>query len=149
MLHKTIKAVTNDIETLSFNTATARMMEFVNFFTKQSKRPQSAMETFLLLLSPYAPHMAEELWGLLGNGNTLAYEPWPKFDDSMTVDQTIEIPIQFKGKVKARINVERGLDKDALLAAAKSDPKVAELLEGKKIIKEIAVPDRLVNFVTS
>ena len=86
MLHNTIKAVTHDIETLSFNTAIARMMEFVNFFTKASKRPHSVMQSFLLLLAPYAPHMAEELWGQLGNTNTLAYEPWPKFDESLTIE---------------------------------------------------------------
>ena len=150
-LHKTIKAVTVDIESGSYNTAISRMMEFVNFFTndKEAKRPRSVMQPFLLLLSPYAPHMAEELWHLLGNEKTLAYEPWPEFDESLTVDQTIEIPIQFKGKVKARIKVERGLDKAGLLNAAKSDEKVAELLDGKQIHKEIAVPDRLVNFVTS
>ena len=87
------------LELLSFNTAIARMMEFVNYFTKQSVRPRAAMETLVLLLSPLAPHIAEELWQCLGHAKTLAYEPWPEFDEALTVDATIEIPVQIKGKV--------------------------------------------------
>ncbi len=82
MLHKTIQAVTRDVEQMSFNTAIARMMEFTNFFLKEEPRPRSAMERFVLLLSPFAPHLAEELWQLLGHGQTLAYEPWPAFDEA-------------------------------------------------------------------
>ncbi len=149
MLHKTIKAVTQDIETLSFNTAIARMMEFVNFFTKQPKRPRSAIEPFLLILSPFAPHLSEELWLRLGNKQTLAYEPWPIFDETLIVQQEVEIPIQLKGKVRAKINIPRGIGKAELEEAARSDPRVAELLEGKQIHKVIVVPDRLVNFVVS
>src|SRR4029453_11372537 len=88
-LHKTIKQVTGDIEQLQFNTAIARMMEFTNFFTKESVRPPSIMHQFILLLSPFAPHIAEELWQLLGHTKTLAYEPWPKFDDALTKDAEI------------------------------------------------------------
>ncbi len=147
MLHKTIKAVGDDIETLSFNTAIARMMEFVNFFTKQEKRPRQTIEPFVLLLSPFAPHLAEELWKLLGHRQTLAYEPWPEYDESLTVDANVEIPVQIKGKNRAKIIVPRGTGKDELIALAKADPRIAELLAGKEIIKEIAVPDRLVNIV--
>ncbi len=149
LLHKTIKAVTNDIQALSFNTAIARLMEFVNFFTKASHRPRSVMEPFLLLLSPYAPHLAEELWRLLGHEKTLAYEPWPAYDEELTIDQMIEVPVQFNGKVKARINVQRGLDKPALEQAARSDERVSALLDGKQVRNVIVVPDRLVNFVVS
>ncbi len=148
-LHKTIKAVTTDLEELGFNTSIARLMEFVNFFTKETQRPKSIMEQFVLLLSPLAPHLAEELWHLLGHESSLAYEPWPKFDDKYAVDQSIEVPVQINGKVRAKIQVARGLSKDDLLATAKSDPKVAEQLDGKQIRKEIAVPDRLVNFVVA
>ncbi len=148
-LHKTIKAVSQDIESLSFNTAIARMMEFTNFFTRQDHRPKSIMESFVLLLSPFAPHIAEELWLTLGHENSLAYEAWPKFDEALTVDSTVEIPVQIMGKIKSKIVVARGMSKDDLLATAKADPKIMALLEGKTIRKEIAVPDRLVNIVAN
>ena len=140
-------SVTKDTEGMSFNTAISRMMEFVNFFTKQKTRPQSAMESFVLLLSPYAPHIAEELWAALGHTETLAYEPWPKFDAALARKSTVEIPIQVMGKVRAKIEVDADLSKDQLEEAAMADPKVQELLEGKKLIKTIVVPGRLVNLV--
>ena len=148
-LHKTIKAVTQDIETLSFNTAIARMMEFTNFFTRQDQRPKSIMESFVLLLSPFAPHIAEELWKTLGHDKSLAHESWPQFDEALTVDASVEVPVQIMGKIKAKIMVPTGTSKDDLLALAKADPKIAGLLEGKTIRKEIAVPDRLVNIVAN
>jgi len=149
VLHKTIKAVTADIEKLSFNTAIARMMEFTNFFTQQEQRPKVAMEQFVLLLSPFAPHLAEELWALLGNMQTLAYEPWPEFDEGAMVESSIEIPVQIMGKNRAKINVPPGLSKDDLLKAAMENERIQELLEGKTIRKEIVVPDRLVNIVAN
>jgi leucyl-tRNA synthetase len=148
-LHKTIKAVTQDIETLSFNTAIARMMEFTNFFTRQDQRPKSIMESFVLLLSPFAPHIAEELWKTLGHDKSLAHEAWPQYDKALTVDASVEVPVQIMGKIKAKIMVPTGTSKDDLLALAKADPKIAGLLEGKTIRKEIAVPDRLVNIVAN
>ena len=147
MLHRTIKAVSQDIESLSFNTAISRLMEFVNFFTKEKHRPKPIMEQFALLLSPLAPHLSEELWRLLGHEQSLAYEPWPEFEEALTVDSSVEIPIQIMGKIRSKIVVPRGTAKDELLTLAKADPKIAELITGKKIIKEIAVPDRLVNIV--
>ena len=147
VLHRTIKAVSNDIEGLQFNTAISRLMEFVNFFTKEQQRPRSIMSQFALLLSPLAPHLGEELWRLLGHDNTLAYEAWPEYEESLTVDASVEIPVQIMGKLRSKIMVARGTSKDDLLALAKADPKIAELLAGKTILKEIAVPDRMVNFV--
>jgi leucyl-tRNA synthetase len=147
MLHKTIKAVTQDIEQMSFNTAIARMMEFTNFFTKADARPKAAIESFVLLLSPYAPHLAEELWQLLGHGQTLAYEPWPTYDEAMIKEDTVEVPVQVNGKLRGRIQVPAGTDRDALEAAARSDSRIAELLEGKKVVKTVVVPGRMVNFV--
>ena len=108
ILHKTIQAVTQDLESLSFNTAIARMMEFVNFFTKESTRPRSVLRDFILLLSPMAPHLAEELWSLLGGKSSLAYEAWPDFDAAFTTDATIEVPVQVCGKVRAKIQVAGG-----------------------------------------
>jgi leucyl-tRNA synthetase len=147
MLHKTIKAVTEDIETMSFNTAIARMMEFTNFFLKADTRPKAAMEALVLLLSPYAPHLAEELWQVLGHQQTLAYEPWPTFDEAMIKEDTIEIPVQVNGKLRSRIQVPADTDRNTLEAAARGDSRVAELLAGKTIVKVVVVPGRMVNFV--
>ncbi|HAY81905.1 MAG TPA: leucine--tRNA ligase [Planctomycetaceae bacterium] len=147
VLHKTIMAVTRDLERMEFNTAIARMMEFVNFFTKQETRPTATMQSFVLILSPYAPHIAEELWQLLGNDESLAYAPWPAFDEAKTKTATIEVPVQIKGKIKAKIQVSPDCSQADLLAAAKADPTIAELIADKQIIKEIAVPGRMVNLV--
>jgi leucyl-tRNA synthetase len=147
VLHRTIKAVTDDLDTMDFNTAIARMMEFVNFFTKEDPRPRSAMERFVLLLSPFAPHVGEELWQLLGHADTLAYEPWPEYDAAAIQEATIEIPVQIQGKLRGRVHVPAGADRAAIEEAARNDPRIKELLEGKKVVKTIVVPGRLVNFV--
>ena len=147
VLHKTIKQVTGDIQQLQFNTAIARMMEFTNFFTKQSVRPREAMEKFVLLLSPFAPHIAEELWQLLGHNQSLAYEPWPAFNDALTRDVEIEIPVQILGKLRGKVTVPAGSDQATLVTAARADPRIAELLTGKEVVKTIVVPGKLVNFV--
>jgi leucyl-tRNA synthetase len=147
VLHKTIKAVTQDCRTLSFNTAIARMMEFTNYFFKADPRPRAAIEKLVLLLSPFAPHLAEELWRLLGHAGTLAYEAWPGYDDELIREDTIEVPIQINGKLRSRIEVPAGSDRAAIEAAARSNPRVIEMLEGKSIVKVIVVPGRLVNFV--
>lgn len=147
VLHKTIQGVTNDIDSMGFNTAIAKMMEMTNFFTKQRPRPKQAMDTLVLLLSPFAPHIAEELWQLLGHAETLAYEPWPTFDESLIKEDTVEIPVQINGKIRARINVSPDSTKDQLEAAAQEEPTIAEQLTGRNIVKRIVVPGRLVNFV--
>jgi leucyl-tRNA synthetase len=147
VLHKTIKVVTDDFDKMAFNTALARMMEFTNYFLKQTVRPKSAMETIVLLVAPFAPHMAEELWQLLGHDETLAYQPWPKYDEAMLKEDSIEIPVQIMGKLRAKIEVAPDADKQTMLDAAKANPRISELLEGKKILKEIVVPGRMVNFV--
>jgi leucyl-tRNA synthetase len=147
VLHKTIKEVTHDIQRLAFNTAIARMMEFTNYFTKQPVRPQAVMEPFVLLLSPFAPHIAEELWQVLGHERTLAYEPWPKYDEALTRDEQIEIPIQILGKLRSKIVVPADSDQATILAAAREDARIAELLRGKEVVKTIYVPGKLVNFV--
>ncbi|MEC8304720.1 MAG: leucine--tRNA ligase [Planctomycetota bacterium] len=147
-VHKTIKAVSNDIDQLSFNTAIARMMEFVNHFTKESRRPKAAVEPFVLLLSPFAPHLAEELWKVLGHEETLSYEPWPEYDESLTQDQTVELPVQIKGKVRAKISVAPDASKEEMEAAAREEPRIQEMLADQQVIKVVVVPGRLVNFVT-
>ena len=146
-MHKTIKAVTDDIAKLSFNTAIARMMEFTNFFTKQQQRPKAALEPFLLLLSPFAPHLAEELWQALGHTKTLAYEPWPRYDESLLAEDSIEIPVQIKGKVRSKVTVPADADQSTVEQLAREDDRIAVLLADKEIIKTVVVPGRLVNFV--
>jgi leucyl-tRNA synthetase len=147
MLHRTIQAVTSDLDQMAFNTAIARMMEFTNFFLKEEVRPRSAMERLVLLLAPFAPHAAEELWRLLGHADTLAYEPWPGYDESAIKRDTVEVPIQLNGKLRAKVEVPAEADRAQLESAARANPRVAELLEGKTIVKTIVVPGRMVNFV--
>ena len=147
VLHRTIAAVTRDLEGLSFNTAIARLMEFVNFFNKEEVRPKSAMEQFVLLLSPLAPHIAEELWQVLGHTQTLAYEPWPVHDEAFVKEAVVEVPIQVNGKIRGRIQAAADLDQAGLEALARSDERLAEWTGGKTIVKSIVVPGRLVNFV--
>lgn len=146
-LHRTIAAVTRDLEGLSFNTSIARMMEFVNFFNKEEVRPKAVMEQFLLLLSPLAPHIAEELWQLLGHSKSLAYEPWPVHDEALVKEALVEVPIQVNGKIKARLQAPADLDAAGLESLARSDAKLSEWTGGKNIVKVIVVPGRLVNFV--
>jgi leucyl-tRNA synthetase len=147
IIHSTIHAVTRDIENLSFNTAIARMMEFVNYFTKETVRPRSAMETLVLLLAPFAPHLAEELWRALGHRDSLAYHPWPSYEESLTKASEIEVPLQVNGKLRAKITVPAGSDEATLEASARNHERLQELLDGKSIVKVIVVRDRMVNFV--
>jgi leucyl-tRNA synthetase len=146
-LHKTIKQVTSDIQRMEFNTAIARMMEFTNFFTKESVRPREVLEKFVLILSPFAPHIGEELWQLLGHDKSLAYEPWPTYDEALTKDAQVEIPVQILGKLRGKVIVPAGSDQASLIAAARADARIAELLTGKEVVKTIVVPGKLVNFV--
>jgi leucyl-tRNA synthetase len=147
LLHKTIEAVTNDLDSLSFNTAISRMMEFVNAVTNQEPRPRAIIEPFVLLVSPFAPHLAEELWQVLGHGTTLAYEPWPRHDPQLLVEAEIEIPVQVNGKVRGKIRIPAGADQGAAQQAAGADARVAEHLAGRQLVKVIYVPDRLLNLV--
>ena len=147
VLHKTIKAVTGDIEKLSFNTAISRMMEFTNEFTGTKVRPRSAMEPFVLLLAPFAPHLAEELWSVLGHADTLAYEPWPQFDEAKIVESEIEVPVQVNGKLRAKVKLPAGADQAAMRTAAEADETVKAQIEGKNVVKVIVIPGRMVNFV--
>jgi leucyl-tRNA synthetase len=147
VLHQTIKAVTRDIESLGFNTAISRMMEFVNEFLSLDVRPRAVMDPFVLLLSPFAPHLAEELWELLGHATTLAYEPWPTWDEQYLIETEIEIPVQINGKLRGKVKVPAGADQSVMEAAAKADAIVAGQLEGKTIVKTVIVPGKMVNFV--
>lgn len=145
-LHLAIKESTEGIAALKFNTPVSRMMELVNTAGGELPTREEA-EAFILILSPYAPHLAEELWSRLGHTDTLAEATWPEFDPGALVEDTLEIAVQVMGKLRGTITISQDDDKDSVLAQAKANPNVARHLEGKRIIKEIFVPGRLVNFV--
>jgi len=149
ILHKTIIRVTDDFENMRFNTAIARLMELVNVITPRPAYPRSVAETFVLLLAPLAPHIAEEMWAKLGHAATLAYEPWPVANPELVkgaIEQQ-EYPVQINGKLRTRVFAAPQLDQDELLAVVKTDPDVQRFLAKTTIVKEIVVPGRLVNFV--
>jgi leucyl-tRNA synthetase len=139
--------VTKDVQSLSFNTAIARMMEFVNFCTPLERRPRAILEPFVTILAPFAPHLAEELWEVLGLPAPVSLAPWPVAEDRWLEDDSIEIPVQIQGKLRGRVVVPAGADAAAMQAAAAADPRIAEQLAGKTVAKVVAVPGRLVNFV--
>jgi leucyl-tRNA synthetase len=149
VMHKTIQAVTRDMENLSFNTAISRLMEFVNHFTAQEIRPRVFMENFALLLSPMAPHISEELWQALGHDESIAFAAWPAFDSQYIQESTIEIPIQINGKVRGRITTPIDAVEKQIEEAALADHRVIKHLEGLTIRKIIVLPKKLINIVAS
>jgi leucyl-tRNA synthetase len=148
-LHQTIKKVTEDLDGMRFNTAIAAMMELSNHLTREEVRSRSALETVVLLLSPFAPHLAEELWQALGHAESLAYHPWPAWDENLTRADEIEVPVQVNGKVRAKVTVAPDVDEETLKAAAFADEKVKALITGKQVKKVIVVPGKLVNIVVA
>jgi leucyl-tRNA synthetase len=146
-LHRTIQKVTEDTDGMRFNTAISAMMEFTNHMTRLDVRPRRVLDTFVLLLAPYAPHISEELWATLGHEKTLAYEPWPSYDPALTKADEIEIPVQVNGKVRAKLMVSADIDDKALEAAALADAKVQEFVAGKPVKMVKVVPKRLVSVV--
>ena len=149
-LNAMVKKVGDDLEAMAFNTAISAMMVYVNEaedFAKSGGLPREYLEKFVLCLAPFAPHLGEELWQFLGHADTLAYEPWPKFDPAALVEDEVEVPVQVLGKLRGRIRVPVAATPDEMEAAAKANADVAKFLEGKTIVKVIAVPKRMVNFV--
>nr|WP_321307232.1 leucine--tRNA ligase [uncultured Sphaerochaeta sp.] len=146
-LHKTIKKVTHDTATLNFNTAISQMMVLVNELYKVDEFPSAVAETLVKLLGPYVPHIAEELWEKLGNKESLTKVSWPTFEEKLTIDDEIEMVFQVNGKVRDKQTVSKGMDKASALAMAKESEKIQQWIEGKTIVKEIVVPDKLVNIV--
>ncbi len=147
ILHRTLKKVKEDIQNFSFNTAISQMMIFVNELTASERRPRAVLEPFVLALSPFAPHIAEELWSLLGHKNTLAFEPFPKWEERYLLDDTIVIAVQVNGKLRGEFSAPRDLiEADALLLAKQAE-KVKPFIEGKTVKKEIYVKGKLVNLV--
>ncbi len=146
-LHRTIKKVTEDIDGLRFHTALAALMTFSNEAAELTEIPKDVAERFVLLLSPFAPHLAEELWEKLGHDGTLAYQSWPSYDPELAKSTSVTIAIQVNGKLRETLETEPEISKEKLLELAKASEKIQSYLTGKKILREVVVPDRLVNFV--
>ena len=148
-LHRTIAGVRDDYENLRLNTVVAKLIEYVNYLTKtyRTEAPRAAVEPIAQLVSPIAPHIAEELWQRFGHDETITYQPFPTFEEKYLVDDEIEVPVQINGKVKARINVAADADQEAVFDVALADAKIADLTSGKNVVKKIYVPGRMVNLV--
>lgn len=146
-LHKTIKKVTADTDKLSFNTAIAAMMEFVNDAYKWDSMPQEVASVYVQLLNPYAPHMAEELWERLGHGPSVSDSTWPTFDEQYLVEDTVTVAVQVNGKVRSTISVAPDADQAAVMAIAEADPGIIKWIEGKEVVKKIYVPGKICNIV--
>ncbi len=147
LLHKTIKKVTSDIEEMKFNTAISQMMIFTNHITKMKKVTKETAEKFALILSPFAPHAAEEIWASCGHTKTLAYEVWPSFDAELAKDDMITMAVQINGKTRATIDVAADISKEDFMALARQDEKVAKYLASGTLMKEIYVPGKICNLV--
>ncbi len=147
LLHRTIKKVGEDTRTLQFNTAIAQMMIYVTELNKQEKLHPALWKPFVLLLSPYAPHLAEELWEKLGGKPSVTFQAYPQYSEELTREGTREIVFQINGKVRARLELAAGLSAAELEKQALAHPRIQELLAGQKPVKVIAVPDKLVNLV--
>ncbi|MBN2376551.1 MAG: leucine--tRNA ligase [Sedimentisphaerales bacterium] len=147
LLHKTIKKVRDDIEAMAFNTAISQMMIFVNEFLRLKQRSRSAIEIFVKLLSPFAPHIAEELWQRLGHTESVAYEPWPSYKPELTQDPEVELAVQVNGKIKDKITVAANSDEESIRQKALNSIKILAETDGKEILKVIVIKNRLVNIV--
>ena len=147
IFHQTVKKVTEDYETLNFNTAISQMMIFINAVYKEEIFPKEYAEGFLQLLNPVAPFITEELWNKLGHNKTIAYEPWPTYDETKIVDTTIEIGVQVNGKLRASITIDDTDTEDTIKEKALKEENIKKYTDGKEIIKVIVVPKRIVSIV--
>ena len=145
--HKLVKKVSADIENMKFNTAIAAMMGFVNDVYEGGAITRETLLTFVRLLSPFAPHIAEEIWSTQGGEGFCAVAKWPEYDEAKTVDATVEVAVQINGKLRGTVVLPKDADKDTAFAAVKADARIAPQLEGKTVVKEIFVPGKIVNFV--
>jgi leucyl-tRNA synthetase len=147
LYHATVQKVADDIESLHFNTAISQMMIFVNEITKAQVRPRRLLEKFVLTLSPFAPHMCEELWQKLGHTSTLAYEPWPAYDKEKLRHTMVEVVLQVNGKIRSKISVPADTPERDLEQLCLADENVRRHFDGKRIVKKIIVKNKLVNLV--
>ena len=146
-LHKTIKKVSSDIEDMKFNTAIAALMTLTNDIYNVGKISKEQLQTFIKLLCPFAPHLCEEMWEVTGGEGFLSLASWPTYEEAKTVDAQTEIGVQINGKLRGTVVIPTGADKEEVFAMAKADSRIASLVEGKTFVKEIYVPNRVVNFV--
>src|SRR5205814_1030875 len=146
-LHQTIKKVTADTESLDYNTAIAAMMEYVNALRDAGRAMRDAVEPLLVMLAPYAPHLAEELWAVLGHDSSVFHAGWPSYDAKLAAAGDVEVVVQVNGKVRARVTVSRGASEAEVVALAMQDESVRKFVDGKPVRKTIYVQDRLLNFV--
>ena len=146
-INKMIKKVTQDIDAMKFNTAIANMMATINTVYEVGKISKSELEKFALVLSPFAPHVAEEVYSILGNESLASLAKWPEYDESKTEDDTVVMPVQINGKVRATVSVGKNLSKEEILSAVYNDEKVKAAVEGKTVVKEIVVPGKIINVV--
>ena len=147
MMHKAIKKVSSDIEEMKFNTAVATFMTMINEFYKDKEINKAEYKTFLHLLNPFAPHMTEELYQMLGESKTIAETAWPKYDEAKTIDDEIEIPVQLNGKVKDVVKVAKDADEATVKNAVQASEIIQKALEGKTVVKEIYVKGKIYNIV--
>ena len=147
LVHKTIRKVTSDIEHLHFNTAVSAMMILTRHLAEQSPPPREGVRTLILLLSPFAPHIGEEIWQRLGNAASLAYEPWPVFDEAICRDEIVEIAVQVNGKVRGRIQIAPDAAEEDAVRAARSEPSVKAFIGAKDVKKHLYVPGKIVNLL--
>ncbi len=145
--HKTVKKVSEDIEAMKFNTAIAALMSLINEIYEVGELTRDELLTFIKLLCPIAPHLTEELNSMLGNKALLSESEWPTYDEAKTVDATVEVALQINGKLRGTLTLPKDCPKEDAIAAAKADPRIASAIEGKTVVKEIAVPNRIVNIV--
>ncbi|MCQ2386647.1 MAG: class I tRNA ligase family protein, partial [Clostridia bacterium] len=145
--HRTIKKVSEDFETLKYNTAIAAMMTLLNEIYDKGSVTRGELKTFITLLNPVAPHITEEIFEQMGFGGMLNESSWPTWDDAKCVEKSVEIVVQVNGKIRARLNIAPDMAKEDVLALAKADEKVAAELAGKTLVKELYIPAKLVNLV--
>ena len=147
LIHQTIKKVTVDIEALRFNTAISQLMILVNKIKERDKYPKTAVELLVLLMSPFTPHMCEELWQKLGYNDSLAYCNWPEYSEKLAKEELITIAVQINGKRRAQIEVSSGIDEESALALALEQENVKKYVDGNEIMKTVLLKDRLLTIV--
>jgi leucyl-tRNA synthetase len=147
LVHKTIKKVEGDIESMRFNTAVSQMMILVKHLGQLAAVPREAARQLALIVSPFAPHLGEELWERLGSAKSLAYEPWPAFDPALVKDDVVEIGVQVNGKARGAVQIAVNADEATARAAALAEPKVAAFVEGKTVKKLVYVPGKIINVI--
>ncbi len=145
--HKTVKKVSLDIEDMKFNTAIAAMMTLINDIYAHGSLTVDELKTFVKILSPFAPHVTEEIWEFLGEKELCSLSSWPTWDEAKTVDDVVEVAVQICGKFKGTVELELNIDKDKALNIVKGDERFSKLIDGKTVVKEIVVPNKLINIV--